>query len=40
MIAVLLSRLEPSEQPQGLRRLGLMIGFAGAVRLAAPRKTS
>jgi len=33
MIAVLLSRLEPSERPQGLRLLGLMIGFAGVVAL-------
>ena len=33
MIAVLLSRLEPSERPRGLRLAGLGIGFAGVVVL-------
>lgn len=33
MIAVLLSRLEPSERPRGLRLAGLAVGFAGVVLL-------
>ncbi|MBA2516201.1 MAG: DMT family transporter [Solirubrobacterales bacterium] len=33
IIAVLLSRLEPSERPRGLRLIGLFVGFAGVVTL-------